>query len=150
MASDFAFVSTWSVACSRDELWDVLEQLLATSDPMIWWPSLDVTGYDGRTMSVRARSGLGYALDFVMDDLETHRPDALTFSATGDLRGTGVVTIRELGADACAMDIDWRVAADRGWIRRSAWLLRPVFVAGHHLVMRRGEKHFNRWLAARG
>jgi hypothetical protein len=47
------------------------------------------------------------------------------------------------------MDIDWRVATDRRWMRWTGWLLRPVFVAGHHLIMRQGEKNLNAWLSAR-
>jgi hypothetical protein len=33
-------------------------------------------------------------------------------------------------------------------MRWTAWVLRPVFVAGHHIVMRQGEKHLNEWLHA--
>lgn len=150
MNADYELVSSWAVRCSRDELWDVLERLLDSSDPMVWWPSLQVMGYDGRTLAVRVRSGLGYTLAFTMDDLEARRPDALTFSATGDLRGTGSVTFRDVGANGCAMHIVWRVAADRRWMRWTGWLLRPVFVAGHRLVMRRGEGHLNRWIADHG
>jgi hypothetical protein len=47
------------------------------------------------------------------------------------------------------MDIDWRVATDRHWMRWTGWLLRPVFVAGHHMIMRQGEKNLNAWLTAR-
>lgn len=147
MNTEYELVSSWAVACSRTELWDVLDHLLDTDDPMVWWPSVDVTGYDGRSMTLRARSGFGYALTFTLHDLDAERPDLLTFSATGDLRGTGRVTFRDVGAGGCAMDIVWRVDADRPWMRRTGWLLRPVFVAGHRLVMRKGERQLNGWIA---
>lgn len=148
MNSDYVLVSRWRVNCSRESLWDVLEGLLATSDPLPWWPSVQVTAYDGDDLDVRAASGLGYAVTFRLGNLKTHRPGRLTFTAEGDLRGRGEVTFVELTHETSAMDIDWRVATDRRWMRWTAWLLRPVFVAGHHIVMRQGEKHLNAWLAA--
>jgi hypothetical protein len=148
MNSDYVLVSRWRIARSREELWDVLEALLATSDPLPWWPSVQVTGYDGDNLDLRAASGLGYAVTFRLANLDTRRPDRLTFTSEGDLRGRGEVTFVELDAGTSAMDIDWRVATDRRWMRWSAWLLRPVFVAGHHIVMRQGEKHLNAWLEA--
>jgi hypothetical protein len=145
----YIFLSRWTVACGRQELWDALEALLATDDPMVWWPSVQVTGYDGDVMRLRAASGLGYVVTFTLSDLVADRPDRLTFAAAGDLRGRGVVSFVDLGPACSAMDIDWRVATDRPWMRRTGWLLRPVFTVGHHLVMRRGERHFARWLASR-
>jgi hypothetical protein len=148
MNSDYVLVSRWRVDRSRESLWDVLEALLATSDPLPWWPSVQVTAYDGDNLDVRAASGLGYAVTFRLANLESQRPDRLTFTSEGDLRGTGEVRFVELGAQTSAMDIDWRVATDRRWMRMTAWILRPVFVAGHHIVMRQGEKHLNKWLHA--
>ena len=141
-------VSHWRVDRGREALWDVLEALLATSDPLPWWPSVQVTAYDGDNLDLRAASGLGYAVTFRLADLDVHRPDRLTFTSDGDLRGRGEITFRELTAGTSVMDIDWRVATDRRWMRWTAWLLRPVFVAGHHIVMRQGEKHLNEWLHA--
>lgn len=150
MNADYELVSRWTVACSRDELWDALDQLLETADPMIWWPSLEVVSYDGDSMAVRTRSGLGYTLRFTLHDLEARRPESMTFSATGDLRGTGQVLFAGSGTGASVMNIAWRVATDRPWMRWTGWLLRPVFVAAHRLVMRQGERQLNRWLADRG
>ncbi len=149
MNAAYALRSRWTVACSREELWDVLELLLATDDPMVWWPSVQVADYDGDAMHVRARSGLGYTLTFTLADLDVRRPDSLTFSSAGDLRGAGSATVARLGPSTCRMDIVWNVAAGRRWMRLTGWLLRPVFVAGHHLVMRRGQRHLNAWIAAR-
>ncbi|MEJ7635628.1 hypothetical protein [Aeromicrobium sp.] len=149
MNSDYVLVSRWHVELGREPLWDVVEALLETTDPLVWWPSVQVTDYHGDDLKMRASSGLGYSVSFVLADLELSRPDRLTFSSRGDLRGRGAVTFVELDDDRTMMEIDWRVATDRRWMRWSAWLLRPVFVAGHHVVMRRGGRHFNRWLAAR-
>ncbi|NRQ50654.1 hypothetical protein [Aeromicrobium stalagmiti] len=149
MNSDYVLVSRWSVPLSRENLWDVLDELLATDDPMVWWPSVQVTAYDGDTMTVRASSAFGYALTFSLADLTARRPDSLTFTSVGDLRGSGDVTFADLGPRGCAMTIDWRVATDRRWMQVTGWVLRPVFVAGHHLIMRQGEKHLRAYLEKR-
>lgn len=146
MSSEYQLVSQWSVARSREDLWDVLDEWLATDDPMVWWPSVHTESYDGDTLRLRARSVLGYALRFCLDDLTRRRPESLSFTSTGDLRGSGVVTFIEQGPSSCSMRIDWRVAVDRRWMRWTGWLLRPAFVAGHHLIMRQGERNLQRWL----
>lgn len=149
MKSDYVLVSRWTVARSRESLWDELEALLATSDPLPWWPAVQVTSYDGDDLELRAASGFGYAVRFRLSNLQVHRPDRLTFTSEGDLHGRGEVTFVPLAADRAAMDIDWQVATQKRWMRRTAWLLRPIFVAGHHVVMRSGEKHLNHWLDSR-
>jgi len=146
MNSDYVLVSRWRVHRDRESLWDVLEALLETSDPLPWWPSVQVTAYDGDNLDLRAASGLGYSVTFRLANLQSSRPERLSFTSEGDLRGSGEVRFLELASDSSEMDIDWRVATDRRWMRWTAWILRPVFVAGHHIVMRQGEKHLNAWL----
>jgi hypothetical protein len=148
MNSEYVLVTRWTIRRSREALWDVLEGLLATPDPLPWWPAVQVDDYDGDDLDLRAASGLGYAVRFRLSDLEARRPDRLSFTSDGDLRGRGVVTFVALDDATSAMDIDWRVATDRRWMRWTSWLLRPVFVVGHNLVMRQGEKHLNAWLDA--
>ncbi|MRJ77397.1 hypothetical protein GEV29_12690 [Aeromicrobium sp. SMF47] len=148
MSSEYVLVSHWSVARSREDLWDVLDEWLATDDPMVWWPSVHTESYDGSRLRLRARSVLGYALRFSLDDLVRQRPETLSFTSDGDLRGRGIVTFVELGPSSSRMDIDWRVAVDRRWMRLTGWFLRPAFVAGHHLIMRQGERNLRRWLEA--
>jgi hypothetical protein len=148
MNSDYEFRSRWLVGRSRESLWDALELLLASDNPMPWWPSVQVTSYDRRSLDLQAKSRLGYALTFRLSDLKAVRPTRLTFASEGELRGAGTVTFDDLGAHESAMDIDWRVSTDKAWMRRTSWLLRPLFVLGHNLVMRQGEKHLNAWLRA--
>ncbi|GAA3532930.1 hypothetical protein GCM10022234_32270 [Aeromicrobium panaciterrae] len=150
MNSQYVFRSRWDVPIGREALWDEVESLLASGDPMVWWGSVEVIDYDGTNLAVRAASAFGYRLEFRLDHLELSRPDRLTFDSAGDLRGSGVVTfVDREGGRTSAMHIDWRVEAARRWMRLTGWLLRPVFVAGHRLIMRQGEKHLNAWLESR-
>lgn len=147
MNSNYEFHSRWQVVCSREALWEQLEALLASDDPMAWWGPVEVVAYDGTNLSVRAASRFGYRLVFELKNLQLSRPDRLTFDSAGDLLGVGVVTFSD-GDDgrSSVMDIAWRVATVRRWMRWTGWLLRPVFIAGHHLIMRQGEKNLNAWL----
>jgi hypothetical protein len=147
VSADYVLRSRWRVQRSRQSLWDVLEALLATDDPLPWWPAVEVLGYDGDDLRLRASSHLGYALKFTLSDLRSHPPDRLTFRADGDLSGRGEVAFVDDGPSGSALEIDWRVDTSRPWMRRTSWLLRPVFVLGHHLVMRQGERRLNAWLA---
>ncbi|MDR7086891.1 hypothetical protein J2X11_001730 [Aeromicrobium panaciterrae] len=150
MNSNYEFHSRWQVVRSREALWDELEALLASDDPMVWWGPVEVVEYDGTNLSVRAASHFGYRLAFELKNLQLTRPDRLTFESAGDLRGEGAVTfIDGTNGRSSTMEIDWRVATDRRWMRWTGWVLRPVFVAGHHLIMRQGEKNLNAWLEAR-
>jgi hypothetical protein len=146
MNSEYEFRSRWLIDRSRESLWDALEVLLASDDPMPWWPSVQVTAYDRNSLDLRASSRFGYALTFRLSDLRTVRPTQLTFESAGELQGAGAVTFDDLGPRDSAMNIDWRVSTGKAWMRRTSWLLRPVFVLGHHLVMHQGEKHLNAWL----
>lgn len=149
MNSNYEFHSRWQVVRGREALWDELEALLASDDPMAWWESVEVTNYDGHKLAVRAASRFGYRLAFQLTHLELTRPTHLTFDSEGDLRGSGKVTFVGREGSSSYMDIEWRVATDRRWMQWTGWLLRPVFVAGHHLIMRQGEKNLNSWLEAR-
>lgn len=141
--------SGWSLTATADAVWDALESLLATDDPFPWWPSVRVVAGDGSALQLEARSIFGYVVRFRLHDLVRRPSRCLTFASDGDLRGQGSVTIRPVNASSCLAEIQWNVSADRAWMRATSWLLRPIFVAGHHVLMRQGEKNFNRWLAAR-
>lgn len=134
--------------CGRRELWQHLDALVASHDPMIWWPSVQVTeSIPGRWVSLRTRSRFGYHLNFCLTDLVFEEPDEMRFAAEGDLVGRGVVNFSDEGPERTSMLIDWQVSAVRPWMRRTNWLLRPVFAVAHRFVMREGERRFAAWLA---
>lgn len=150
VTSIYEMHSRWRVAMGREELWDIVEAQLDSADPMPWWQSLKVISNEDGILQVKARSSIGYTLRFRIHDLVTERPERLSYASDGDLRGTGMTSFRMIDRDTCALDFEWNVSVDRSWMRRTSWVLRPLFVLGHHLVMAQGERSFNRWLARRG
>ncbi len=132
--------------CGRRELWPHVESLVASDDPMIWWPSVQVISSIPGRVALRTRSSFGYHLNFCLLDLVLEEPNEMRFAAEGDLVGRGVVTFADVGPDRTAMLIDWQVSAVRPWMRRTSWLLRPIFTVAHHVVMREGERRFSAWV----
>lgn len=149
MRNVYELHSRWDLVVSREVLWDGLESLLDSDDPMAWWPSVHVASYADGTLDVRASSHLGYTLRFRLHDLETHRPEAMTVASDGDLRGSGTLSFSDVSPDRSAIDIQWNVSVDRAWMKATSWVLRPIFALGHHLVMAQGEKRLNQWLTMR-
>jgi hypothetical protein len=149
VAEVYEMTSRWEINASREELWDVFDELLYSSDPLPWWSALHVLSNDGATMSLKARSPIGYTLRFRVHDLMARKPVTLTYASDGDLRGNGSTTFHRVSANACALDFKWNVSVDRAWMRATSLLLRPLFVLGHDRVMAQGEKNLNAWLAKR-
>lgn len=149
MRNAYEMHSRWELSASRDDVWDGLEELLASDDPMSWWPAVTVENRVGDDLNVRASSHLGYTLRFRLHDLRTDRPGTMTIASDGDLRGHGTLTFVSISDSSSAIDVQWNVSVDRTWMKATSWLLRPVFGLGHSLVMAQGEKRLDRWLAMR-
>lgn len=149
MANAYKMTSRWDIQVSRDALWEVFDEILDSPDPMPWWSEVRVISNDGTSMSLEARSPIGYTLRFRVHDLVADKPDTLTYASDGDLRGSGSTTFRSISADSCVLHFAWDVSVDRAWMRATSLVLRPLFILGHNAVMAQGEKKFNGWLATR-
>lgn len=163
MTRPYVFRTRWLVDEPPEPLWDTLEELLAQPDPMPWWGAVRVVGRgvdpgaagpgQGDVVHLEARSAFGYRLRFAVHDLELERPTAMRLNASGDLVGHAALAFAPVGPAGSPrrtrLTIDWRVVATPAWMRRGHLLLRPVVVLGHGLIMRRGERRLNAWLATR-
>lgn len=130
----------------REELWDTLVTLLHSEDPLPWWGSVRTIGQAEGELRLEADTGIGYRLRFTVTDLRIDRPEQLTFSADGDLRGRAVVRFVPAPQATTVLLIDWDVVATRAWMRWADPLARPFFVASHAVMMQRGERRLARWL----
>ena len=147
-ADRYVLVSVWRVASPLDDVWAVFEGLVDEPDPFVWWPDLEVTHRDVDVLHVVTRSHLGYRLRFRLHSLRAEPPHTITVAATGDLSGSGRIVLAADPAGGTRVHIDWTVTAHRTWMRWTRPLLRPVFVASHRFVMRRGERALRTWLTA--
>lgn len=148
-ARRYHFRTRWRVEQGCEDLWDTLEQLLASDDPMPWWRSVRVVGHHGDELDLVANSVLGYRLAFTVYDLDLVRPTSIRLRSRGDLDGHAFLTFTPEGGATTRVDVEWNVAATRRWMQRLDPVLRPAFVLAHGVIMWTGQRRLNRWLAAR-
>ena len=149
-ARPYAFRSRWALPVRRDVLWDALLAQLESGDPLPWWGSVRAIGQAEDELRLEADTGIGYRLRFTVADLRIDRPEQLRFSADGDLRGRAVVRFVPALRGTTVLLIDWNVVATRRWMRWVDPLARPLFVASHAMMMRRGERRLAAWLVDDG
>jgi hypothetical protein len=153
-SAPYHLVSHWRIQGRPAEIYQVLED---TADLARWWPAVylsvkqvepgDTNGI-GATFDLQTRGWLPYTLRWQLRIVEKKRPRRIVLEAKGDLTGRGIWTIT---AEDPLVDVafDWQVAAEKAFLRRWSWLLRPIFAANHRWAMARGEESLQRELAFR-
>lgn len=93
----------------------------------------------GRVTAITTRGVLPYDVNWQVTVLETKAPNLIRIAATGDVEGLGDWRLAQQG-DLVQLVYDWRVRVGKPWMRHFEFLLKPLFVANHNWVMRRGEQ----------
>ena len=160
-ANDYAFVTVWRLAATPEEITDVLSD---AADLARWWPSvyLDVrvesagdpdTGV-GKVVALWTKGWLPYTLRWTFRVTEAN-PGGFSIEATGDFVGRGVWTLEPVraadapGVPETLVTYDWRIAAEKGMLRRLSFVMKPLFGANHRWAMARGEESLRIELARR-
>lgn len=129
----FHFETRWRVDAEAGRVWEVLSDIPAWPT---WWPGMHrahVLGNGDRALLV-VQSPLGSRLRFTLDLVDAQRPRSAEFTVTGDLRGTGSMTLQTEGTTTL-VTITWCVATRR----RLIGALRPIAARSHGLVMLAGQ-----------
>lgn len=143
-SAPFHFENTWRVDASPTQVWSVLSDV--DSWPQ-WWPGLPVAVpvddriVPGSRADIQVESPIGVTLSFGIELQDTGPPRFVSFSATGDLRGTGVWSLEQMGPITTISSV-WCVTTSRLSIR----MLRPVATWMHSRVMRAGHRGLARRL----
>jgi carbon monoxide dehydrogenase subunit G len=149
----YRLLTTWQVHAPAGDVWDVLEDAAAWPD---WWPGLrsvrevepgEPDGL-GQVARLEWRARLPYSVVFDVRATRKERPHVLEGHASGDLAGSGRFEITEAGGGLTTVTYAWDVQTTKTWMRRTALLLRPVFVWNHDVVMRAGGRGLAQRLAA--
>lgn len=142
--NDYWFRNVWSVGAAAGRVFDALVDL--TNWPR-WWPDVRaVQQIDDETAELVCRSTLPYALTFrLRRAVQDERAGRLRVEMTGDLEGytEGLVAPHVTGA---RLAIDQRVALNKPLLRTLAPVARPLFVANHAAMMRRGQRGLRTYL----
>jgi carbon monoxide dehydrogenase subunit G len=160
-SNEYAFLTTWLVAATPEEIVDVLGDAEALSR---WWPSvyLKVTVLEpgderglGRVVDLYTKGWLPYTLRWQFRVTESDPPRGFAIEASGDFVGRGVWTITpeaaagESGGPRTRVEYDWRIVAEKGLLKRLSFVAKPFFAANHRWAMGRGEQSLRLELARR-
>ena len=152
-SNEYHFVTTWRLTeATCDEVSDVLGDAPGLAR---WWPAVylrvdvvepgDARGV-GRRVRLLTKGRLPYRLRWEFVVIESRAPHGFTLVASGDFVGRGIWTFVQADRDVVAT-YDWKIAAQKGLLRRLSFLLKPVFSWNHRWAMARGYESLTRELA---
>jgi hypothetical protein len=159
--NEYRFLTTWHIPATAAEIADVLGD---PADLPRWWPSvyleveiLEPGGEDGvgRVVRLYTKGWLPYTLRWRFRVTSVDLPQGFSLEAFGDFVGRGVWSFTPVRAaddpagPLTTVTYDWRVAAEKGVLRRLSVVMKPVFSMNHHWAMRRGEESLRLELARR-
>jgi Polyketide cyclase / dehydrase and lipid transport len=160
--NDYEFVTRWRIAATPEEITQVLGD---AGDLARWWPSVylavtvdepgDPTTGVGKRVSLWTKGWLPYTLRWSFLVTESDPPRGFALEATGDFVGRGVWTLDPVrGVSSAAgpetlVTYDWRIAAQKGVLRRLSFVMKPLFGANHRWAMARGEESLRIEIARR-
>ncbi len=153
-------VTRWRLTARAEEIVAVFRDPVSVER---WWPAafLSVQRSDSaaddpgsRKLSILSKGWFPYTLRFQAAVREIILDRQCRVQVHGDFEGDCHCKLRVDGSDV-ELIFDWRVTALKPVIRGLSRLLKPVFVANHRWVMRRGRESLEielqrRRLAARG
>lgn len=159
-ANEYAFVTTWHVPATANEIAAVLGDAPGLTR---WWPSVylkvtELAPGDGRgigkVVDLHTKGWLPYTLKWRFTVTESDPPHGFALTAKGDFVGRGIWTITPEavaadGSPMTAVTYDWRISAEKTVLRRLSLVMKPIFSANHHWAMARGEESLRLELARR-
>jgi uncharacterized protein YndB with AHSA1/START domain len=133
MASEYIFVDEWDVDAPQEAVFDALADGRTYPD---WWTptyleaETDGPPEPGRVARHRFKGKLPYVLETTTRLTCVDRPDRVEADVDGDLRGRAMWTLTPRGSKV-HVRFDFRVFADRPFLRYLTPILRPLFRWNH-------------------
>lgn len=143
-ASDYIFVTNWIIPASLDRVW---AELITPETWPKWWYGVkrvalvtpgDAAGV-GAVREMTWRSVLPYRLTFQMRTTTIEPKRTIAAVSSGELAGEGVWTLEPNGPEETRVRYDWRVTANKPWMRAVAPIARPIFAWNHDVIMQWGR-----------
>jgi hypothetical protein len=149
--NEFVLVTRWIIPAPIETVWTALHDVAQWPQ---WWKYVkqvtelepgDAEGV-GATRRFVWATRLPYHVRFDMRTLRVRRPVLIEGRACGDLNGIGRWELQTVERHTLVR-YEWRVSADKPWMKVFAPLLKPVFEWNHDEVMRAGKEGLLRHLS---
>lgn len=152
MPQSYQFRTCWHVAAPVETVYPIINE--AANWPQ-WWPAVrSVRAFQSSAdpaaemQEQHWRTPFGYSFSFTLQLMERVPLRLLRARASGMLQGMGEWRFEPVPG-GCQVSFAWKVQTSVAWMNRLAWLLRPLFVYNHRLVMAQGRKGLQRLLQAK-
>ena len=143
--NEYHFITHWRIEGDITEVYEVLHDPLSYPD---WWkgPYLRATELKSgeeqgvnQIVGFEMRGWLPYTLRWQLRCTEAQKPHGFASESSGDFVGRGVWTFKQ---DGLWVDVifDWKVRAEKPFLRYFSFLLKPLFVANHNWVMKKWKE----------
>ena len=138
-SAEYVFVDEWDVAAPLDAVFEALADARTYPE---WWTPVYISAEGdgapevGRVTKHHFKGKLPYTLKTTSEIVSMNRPHRFETKVVGDLAGTGIWTLTPTDAGT-HVHFDWRVNADRAFIRFLTPVLRPLFRWNHNWAIAR-------------
>jgi len=148
----YVFTDEWDVAAPIEDVFAGLSDV--TSYPQWWTPTyLEASSDDppgpGRVSRERFKGRLPYTLATTSTLTAWEPPRGFGVEVVGDLRGTGRWTLTERDGGLVHVRFDWRVHADRAFLRVLTPVLKPLFRWNHAQAIKAAMAGLEPWARRR-
>jgi uncharacterized protein YndB with AHSA1/START domain len=137
MAREYIFIDEWDVDAPQEQVFHALAD--SRTYPQWWTPTyIEVTADGPPAVGVSARhrfkGKLPYTLTTTSTIVRMDPPREIEAHVDGDLRGRGIWTLTPTDGKV-HVRFDWRVFADRSFLRVLTPILRPLFRWNHNVAI---------------
>ncbi len=144
-AHEYHFITHWVVTAPCEEVYSILSDAEGLKR---WWPSvyLDTkilkegnSENVGKEVALYTKGWLPYTLHWQFEVIETRKPHGFTIKANGDFVGRGIWEFKQ-EEEECMITFDWKLDAEKPFLKNFSFLLKPIFSANHKWAMKKGEE----------
>ncbi|MCX6208758.1 MAG: SRPBCC family protein [Bacteroidetes bacterium] len=144
MAKSYSFITYWEINAPIEKVWALIYNSTEWAN---WWRGVvDVSelekGNENGIDSIRRytwKSKLPYKLSFDMRLTEFEYCKKLSGTAFGELEGNGTWMFKEKDG-VTIVTYYWNIVTNKTWMNSLAFLLKPIFIYNHNVLMRWGKQ----------